>query len=68
MTLLDIEAINKARREALTADGLTLPITLLLDSEGDQTDDWNEAVVFIAGAGSRWYVEGVAAFSERLLH
>lgn len=67
MTGCWIEAVNTDRLEALTADGLCLPITLMLDAEGDETHDWAEAVVFVAGAGSRWHVEGTSGFVDEVL-
>jgi hypothetical protein len=44
-----VEAIHINKRLALTECGLTVPITTLLDCDGEETNDPREAVAFVAG-------------------
>ena len=49
-----IEAINLHDRQALLTTGEVIPITELFDDEGDETDDPDEAVAFVAGRPGLW--------------
>lgn len=51
----DIPAINIFSRFALLDDGTIVPVTNLFDADGDETNDPDEAVVFVAGEGDRWF-------------
>lgn len=59
-----INAVKALSRLALLSDGTTVPITNLLDADGDETDDPNEAVSFVAGEGDRWFTGLCADFEE----
>lgn len=58
-----VEAINLGTRTALLDNGGTVPITNLLDNNGDETDCVESAIGFVAGEGSTWFV-GVTADYE----
>ncbi len=59
IAIKDIEAINLVKRVALLADGTCVPITNIFDEDGDETDDINEAVAFVAGRGLDWWSDDV---------
>lgn len=44
-----VQAIHINRRLALTDEGDTIPITMLIDEDGDHTDDPYDAISFVAG-------------------
>ena len=46
---MSVTAAQWFSRVALLDDGTTVPITNLLDEFGDETDDPDEAVTFVAG-------------------
>lgn len=57
------DSINLKARFAIMDDGTVLPITTLLDSDGDETDDPEQAVVFVAGTDSwGWFQARVDSF------
>lgn len=58
------EAIKVFSRLALLSDGTTVPITNLFDGDGDETDDPDEAVSFVAGDGDRWFTGLVSDYAE----
>lgn len=41
--MADVIALNLGQREAFLDDGRTCPITNMLDADGDETDDPEEA-------------------------
>lgn len=45
----EISCVNCALKIAITEDGQSLPITNLIDSNGDECDDVDEAVTCVAG-------------------
>ncbi|WP_310540822.1 hypothetical protein [Phenylobacterium sp.] len=51
-------------RAALLSDGTTVPITNLLDEFGDETDDPDEAVTFVAGDGDQWFTGLCSDYDE----
>lgn len=59
---LRVVSVNLGRREALLSDGRVVPVTNLLDADGKDTDDAAEAVGFVSGAGSEWFVDLVSDF------
>lgn len=65
MSAPDVEAVNVGRRIALLTDGRTVPITNLLDGDGDETDDPAEAVAFVAGADDQWFAAQLADYETR---
>lgn len=62
MADLTIQAINLRQSLALRSDGETVPITNMLDFEGDETEDFEEAVSFVAGSDSAWFSGAVADY------
>lgn len=58
----DVEAINVADRLALLTDGRVVPITNLLDADGDETSDTAAAVGFVAGATGQWFAARIADY------
>lgn len=64
---LDVQAIHRGRREALVAPGdVVVPITQLIDADGEETDDWAQAVVFVCGQGDLWAARAVADYPPGL--
>ena len=54
---LDIVAVNVERRIAILDDGTQIPVTNLLDADGDEALDPLEATAFVAGPGpqGQWF-------------
>jgi hypothetical protein len=61
---LDVESIHLAKRLALLSDGRTVPITQLLDGEGDETDNPAAATAFVAGAGKEWFSGATSDYQQ----
>lgn len=61
-------AINRFGMVALLDDGTTVPITNLFDADGEETDDPDEAVTFVAGEGDRWFTGECADYAEVSVH
>ena len=61
---MSVNAAKWFSRVALLDDGTTVPITNLLDEFGDETDDPDEAVTFVAGDGERWFSGLCADYDE----
>lgn len=58
-----VVAINRATRKALISDNSLLPITTLLDSEGEETEDIHRASAFVAGQdGIGWFAGDIDDF------
>lgn len=53
--MIDVQAINLTKRLALLSDGATVPVTNLLDADGDETQEPAQAVGFVAGEGGTWF-------------
>lgn len=51
-----IAVVNFSEGFAVCDDGLVLPITGWFDAENAPTQDWREAVSFVAGVGCDWYL------------
>jgi len=47
--------VNLTQRIVLLGDGRTMPITMMVDCEGDETIDAAEAVGVVAGQEGEWY-------------
>lgn len=62
--MADIAAINRTKCLAILDDDSIVPITNLYDADGDETDDLNEAVAFVAGEGKRWFTRPFSDFEE----
>lgn len=60
--MIAVQAINLGRRIALLNDGSTVPVTNLLDADGDETEAPAEAVGFVAGEGRTWFAGRVADY------
>lgn len=52
---LDVEAVNLAGRIAVLTDGSSVPVTVMFDSWGDETQDAARCVTFVCGAGDLWF-------------
>lgn len=50
-----IEAVHRGLRLFMAADGEIFPIVRMFDSAGNDTDDIDEAISAVAGAGNRWF-------------
>jgi len=51
-----VVAVKRPTREALLSDNTIVPITNLVDVDGEDTDDIHEAVAFVAGSdGVGWF-------------
>lgn len=59
-----IVSINLGKRLALLDDGRTVPITTLMDKWGEDTDDTESAVVFVAGAGTMWFSDLLSSYES----
>lgn len=57
-----IEAVNLTARTALTDDGEAIPITQMLDANGDQTEAPSEAVAVVAGRFGQWFCVDLRQF------
>lgn len=58
-----IIAYNLHDRTAVADDGTVVAITNLIDEDGDETDDLDEAVVFVCGNDTiGWFSEAFADF------
>lgn len=57
-------SVRSFGRYAVLEDGTMLPITNLFDIDGDETDDPDEAVSFVAGEGGVWVSGSCDDFPE----
>lgn len=64
MTALVIDSISREEMLALTSEGETVPITALLDDDGEPTEAWADARLFVAGCGGVWFLDSVAAYAD----
>ncbi len=55
MSDLDVTVMNLRDGFAQLNDGRLMPITTMLDSDGDETNDPELAVTFVAGEGKEWF-------------
>lgn len=60
---MKIDAIHLEQRHALLDTGVIVPITNLLDAEGNETDSADDAISFVAGRDNLW-VAGIVADYE----
>ena len=63
-----VVAVKLAARVALLSDGSTVPVVMLLDDEGDETDITHDAVSFVAGEGSLWFAERCGDYEQAEAH
>lgn len=69
MAGIDIQSINKAGRLALTNHGEAPRIATYRDSDGDETDDPQAAVVAIGEwPDGRWFSVALTAFEAVRMH
>lgn len=60
---MDVVSINRGKRLALTDDDAVVRFALMLDCNGDETEDVDEALVAIAQhPNGRWLVIDLTAF------
>lgn len=60
---MDVVSINRGKRLALTDDDAVLRFVLMLDRDGDETEDVDEALVAIVQhPNGRWLVIDLTAF------
>lgn len=65
----DVVAINRARRMAVTDDDVILWFDMMLDVDGDETDDIDEALVAIARhPDGKWWTIDLMAFEGGETH
>jgi len=62
--VIDIDAINLGRREALLTDGSVVPITNLIDADGDDAETAAAAVGLVCGVGGLWFFAMVNDFAS----
>ena len=67
---MGIQAISLSKRQAITDDDYIVDITSFLDGYGDETDDEDTAVQFIAGPNNegKWYRGFVKDFPALSIH
>jgi hypothetical protein len=53
--MAQVVIVNFQKGLAFTDDGMTLPILNWFTEFNEPTDDWTEAVTFVAGTGQFWY-------------
>ena len=63
-----IVAINQGQRFAVLDDDRIVPITNLFDAYGDETEDFDQACSFVAGADREWFSEPIADFMDAAIH
>lgn len=61
-------AANWFTRFAILSDGSTVPVTNLFDGDGEETNDPDQAVTFVAGDGDRWFAGLCADYEEVRTH
>lgn len=65
----DASAVNRAQRLALLDDGSLSRFSLMLDDDGDETDDPEEACVAICPTQcGRWLVIDLSQYTEAEIH
>jgi hypothetical protein len=67
---IEVEAINLGRRQALLSDGQIIPINLMVDHRGEDTDNPAEAVQISAGPDNTggWWHGQVSGFIHPTKH
>lgn len=65
--MAEIEAINLRQGKALLDDGQVIPITTMMDSEGEDTLCPRAAKAIVAGPckDGRWYADMTSIFDQR---
>lgn len=66
--MAEVVAVNLGKRIALLDDGSVIPITDMLDADGDITDDPEDAVTAVAGADAEWLAFSLCDFEYREAH
>lgn len=64
--MITVQAIQRSAALALLSDDTTVPITVWLDADGDETTNLDEGVAFVAGCDERgiWFAESLLDFPE----
>lgn len=62
MSELYVQAVNLRERVALLSDGSTVPVTRMMDSDGDDTDDIAECKGFVCGREGIWFFRMMADY------
>jgi hypothetical protein len=66
---LMVECIDRERRVAILTSGEVLPMRVLLDHEGDDTEDMGEAVFALCPMeDGRWATVSLRSGRDRVLH
>lgn len=63
--MTDVVFVNVRKRFALLTDDRIVPVTNLFDVVGDDTNDPDLAVAFVAGEGREWFAAAIADFQPR---
>lgn len=58
----DIQAINLGKQILLLDDGKIVPVIAMFDSNGQNTDEPDEAVSFVGGVVGEWFVGKVSDY------
>lgn len=62
---LTVVGVSRDFKQAYMSDGAVIPITNLYDENGDDTDTWDDAVVFVAGADGYGWIAAPAFDAKR---
>lgn len=60
--MVDVQALNIKQRLALLTDGRMVPITTLIDGDGEETQNLSEAVSFVCGSGREWFSDLISHY------
>ena len=61
--MVDVEALNLPRREALLTDGRVVPIINLIDADGEETESVLRAISFVCGEGREWWSDLIECYA-----
>lgn len=56
--------LNAEQRLYIDTYGMTHPVVLWFDSDGDECSGPDDAVSFVAGSGATWFAHRLDEFSE----
>lgn len=64
-----IDGLHYGRRVAVLEDGTEIPLETLLDCDGDETEDLDDAVVAVAPLpNGKWVTIDLTAFAPHQVH
>lgn len=66
--MVEVVAINLARRLAHLSNDRTIPITNMIDADGEDTDEIGEAVVLVCGEHGFWLAVSILGFQREAMH